>query len=488
MDILFESSRHKTALSRSRLSRPLRLVLEARLIDQNVSVLDYGCGHGDDLRGLRTRGVQCYGWDPVHLPHGERKAAEVVNLGYVVNVIEDVDERSQTLRDAWRYTQKLLVVAARLSVETQSTKHRPFNDGYITQRGTFQKFFAQQELCDWINTTLGVSSVAAGPGIFFVFRDESLRQSYLASRYRRRVAVPLLPQSDVLYERHKELLRPLMNFVVSRGRVPDDTELPEAPQLREVFGSIPRAFSVVRQVTGKDQWEAIAEERSQDLQIYLALANFNGRPRFSVLPSDLQLDVKVFFGTYKRACEAADRLLFSVGDIATIDQACKETMCGKLTPEALYVHTSALPQLAPILRVYEGCARGYIGEVEGANIVKLNRHKPKISYLSYPDFDRAPHPTLSGALVVELQTFQVRYFDYSASDSPPILHRKETFVPADYPARAKFQRLTRQEERWGLYENSSTIGTKHKWNQLLAEKGVRLAGHRLVRTTSASSA
>jgi DNA phosphorothioation-associated putative methyltransferase len=122
--------------------------------------------------------------------------------------------------------------------------------------------------------------------------------------------------------------------------------------------------------------------------------------------------------------------------------------------------------------------------VEGANVVKLNGREPKLSYLSYPDFDRDPHPALTGALVVQLQTFQVHYFDYSTTDSPPILHRKEAFVSADYPSRAKFERLTRQEEHWGLYETPATIGTKQKWNQLLAQKNVRLAGHRVVKTTS----
>ncbi len=41
-------------------------------------------------------------------------------------------------------------------------------------------------------------------------------------------------------------------------------------------------------------------------------------------------------------------------------------------------------------------------------------------------------------------------------------------------------RFARQEKRWGLYENPSAIGTQDKWSQLLAEKGVRLAGHRLL--------
>jgi DNA phosphorothioation-associated putative methyltransferase len=221
------------------------------------------------------------------------------------------------------------------------------------------------------------------------------------------------------------------------------------------------------------------------LLVYLALERFSGRPRFSVLPRALQLDVKAFFGTYTRACEAADHLLFSVGDMAAISAACQETACGKLLSEALYVHTIGVPTLPPLLRVYEGCARGYIGVVEGANVVKLHRRVPQISYLAYPHFDRDPHPALAGSLVVHLRTLQVRYIDYRTTDSSPILHRKETFVPADYPLHEKFARLTRQEERWGLYEHPAAIGTRQAWERLLTEKGVRLTGHRVTRIARA---
>ena len=40
-----------------------------------------------------------------------------------------------------------------------------------------------------------------------------------------------------------------------------------------------------------------------------------------------------------------------------------------------------------LLRVYEGCARAYLGEVEGANLIKLHRHSGKVSYLVDPDFE-----------------------------------------------------------------------------------------------------
>ena len=44
-----------------------------------------------------------------------------------------------------------------------------------------------------------------------------------------------------------------------------------------------------------------------------------------------------------------------------------------------------------ILRIYEGCGRAYIGEVEGANIIKIHRRSDKISYLIYPDFETGSH-------------------------------------------------------------------------------------------------
>jgi DNA phosphorothioation-associated putative methyltransferase len=195
----------------------------------------------------------------------------------------------------------------------------------------------------------------------------------------------------------------------------------------------------------------------------------------------MQLDIKAFFGSYSAACEQADTLLFSAGNVDEVNQACAAAPCGKLTVDALYTHVSGIPMLPPILRVYEGCARNYVGIVDGANLVKLHRHKPKVSYLAYADFDADPHPALTGALVVPLNNFDVKYWNYDGSPNPPILHRKETFVPADYPGRDKFERLSKQEERCGLLDDTMRIGHREQWKYALEEKGVVLRGHRLIR-------
>ncbi len=177
----------------------------------------------------------------------------------------------------------------------------------------------------------------------------------------------------------------------------------------------------------------------------------------------------------------ADLLLFRAGDPEAMDDACKHASVGKLLPNALYVHRSAVDSLEPQLRIYEGCARSYLGEIEDANVVKLHRHSGKVSYLAYPDFDKDPHPTLARSVKLSLRNLEMDCYDYQESSNPPILHRKDSFVTSDYPHRERFARLTRQEEKHGLLDDTSKIGTEDGWRIRLDESGFQLRGHRLVR-------
>src|SRR6185369_26496 len=105
---------------------------------------------------------------------------------------------------------------------------------------------------------------------FYVFRDDAARESFMASRYRRRVAAPKVRLSDKLFEEHQSMLAVLMEFVTERGRLPEHEELGVGSDLVGLFGSIKRAFQVVRRVTGPEQWEVVSHERRNDLLVYLA--------------------------------------------------------------------------------------------------------------------------------------------------------------------------------------------------------------------------
>ena len=473
-------NRHRTAISRTDYSRPIRVALVDGVIGPDATVLDYGCGLGDDVRHLRLHGTESWGWDPVHLPDGSRAPAQVVNLGYVVNVIEDADERANCLACAWACAQRVLIVSARLASQTRDfTPVGRFADGFVTSVPTFQKLYHQNELKGWIETELGEPAVAGGPGVFYVFRDPADRMGYLASRFRR-IARDSLPSVASSIEAHKELLQPLVAFFHAHARAPADDEIANAAEIRDRLGSLRRALRLIERAHDPDQWHRIITARGHELLLFLALSRFDGRPRFGQLPLTLRRDIKGLFPSYRQACAEADVALRAVGDLRRISRATERSTVGKQTPSALYVHKSALDALPPLLRLYEGCARSYIGRIEGANLIKLRTDEPMVSYLSYPEFESDPHPQLAEATTVHLQTFRVRERHYRGSKNPPILHRKELFLLPDHPLHGKFARLTRHEESKGLFEDSSQIGTQNGWEQRLKDCGLALKGHRLV--------
>jgi hypothetical protein len=188
-------------------------------------------------------------------------------------------------------------------------------------------------------------------------------------------------------------------------------------------------------------WESIARRRREDLLVYLALARFRKRPKLSQLRHTLQRDMKAFFGAYSRACTEADALLFQAGDPAAVDDACHRSKIGKLLPDDLPLRQALL---SPLPRL---------------------RHRPAPGPASLRQA-QPPHP-------------QIDCYDYADSPNPPILHRKECFLLPDHDLYSKFARLTAQEEKHGLLDNPSTIGTRHRWETRLRNRGFEIKGHRL---------
>lgn len=67
-------------------------------------------------------------------------------------------------------------------------------------------------------------------------------------------------------------------------------------------------------------------------------------------------------------------------------------------------------------------ARALVGEVEGANLVKLHRFSGKVTYLVSPDLETAEEPRVSLRVKVELPRLDVRVFDYSGWPELPGLY------------------------------------------------------------------
>lgn len=68
--VINEVLRHKTAIDRNQLSQPMQILANHSYLDGNYSILDYGCGKGDDVRELEAHGLDVSGWDPAHYSEG----------------------------------------------------------------------------------------------------------------------------------------------------------------------------------------------------------------------------------------------------------------------------------------------------------------------------------------------------------------------------------------------------------------------------------
>ncbi|AKG22279.1 DNA phosphorothioation-associated putative methyltransferase [Calothrix sp. 336/3] len=474
-----EIERHRAAMFRTDISRPVRLAIDYAVIGKDTTFFDYGCGHGGDVQRVAAVAAASIGWDPYYYPDVPVVAADVVNLGYVLNVIENPEERQQALIRAWDLTRQVLIVAAQVLLKAPTRNLLPYGDGVVTSHNTFQKYYEQEELKKYIDQTLQVDAVPVALGIYFVFRHGEQQEAFKAQRFCSNAVTPRIRIPVKRFADYSEILRPLMNFYTRRGRLPVKGELEEEADLLREFGTMRRAFAVVLQATDEAEWDAIAYRRSLDTIVYLALTHFEHRPRFSQLPMEMRHDIKAFFANYEEACEIADQKLFSLGTPGVVAKTCDKSKIGKRTRGALYIHTSALQELDPLLRIYESCGSRTIGRVDGATLIKFSTEESRISYLFYPDFDTDAHPALQESISIDLKTREIMRRRYKNHRNPPILHRKETFVTPSYPHYQEFFQLTQQEVDLGLLENKSQIGTRDGWEQCLVEAGVEIREHQI---------
>jgi len=77
-----------TAIKRTKLSTPMQWLIDNDHITSNDHILDYGCGRGDDAAELGITG-----YDPHHRPEMPEGFFDIVTCVYVLNVLEDPQER-----------------------------------------------------------------------------------------------------------------------------------------------------------------------------------------------------------------------------------------------------------------------------------------------------------------------------------------------------------------------------------------------------------
>lgn len=421
--------RHKTALVRHELSAPMKTLAKHGFLQGDYSIFDYGCGRGDDLRELEAHGLDAIGWDLNFRPDADKVSSDIVNIGFVINVIEDRDERLDALLGSWELTQKLLVVSAMLANESYIAQFQPYKDGVITSRNTFQKYYNQSELKEFIETTLDENAIAIGPGIYYVFRDKNLEQQFQQNRQKRHYEWRHLTapepvsesQARLLFTQHQPLFEAFWKCCLNLGRLPAEDEFEQYQQLTEVAGSPKKAFRLVSKWYNQDELEQAAAMRKEDLLVYFALAQFQKHKGYAQQPDVLKRDIKAFFGNYNVALIQAKELLFSIADTGIIEQACleiAEKVNGKLVyeediPHSLIIEKSYLNDLPAILRVYVGSALQLYGDIDDVHEIKIHITSGKVTLLTYSDWGKTNTPMLCERVKIDMTYQRVDIFRYS---------------------------------------------------------------------------
>jgi DNA phosphorothioation-associated putative methyltransferase len=472
----------------------MQLLERFGFLNQEKTVFDYGCGKGDDVRNLKANAITANGWDPHFAPLEEKIESDIVNLGFVINVIENINERRQALSNAYQLATELLVVSAMI-YNQNSFKGRQFEDGVLTSRHTFQKYFTQAELKEFIDHTLSADAIAVGVGIFFVFKDADAEQKFQSGRQRSRSKLIRLVERQKTIkppskreERYQERLAAIQNLRLvwlTLGRQPFKDEVQDLELLEQTFGSFAKAIRFMMEETDKDVLMQAQNNRLDDLLVYFALYSFSRKKPYRHLEQGLQRDIKVFFGDYEQAITQGKKLLFALADTAAIEKSCKQASEKGLgfydNEKALHVISDNVELLPPMLRVYVGCGAMLYGDISRADMIKVHVHSGKLSILRYDDF-AARLPKLMERVKIKLRVQDFDYFEYGEEYEPTYLYFKSKYLNEEHPDYAEQLAFDEQLESLSLFDFSGYGPKPSVFHQVLANSRWQVNNNQLVRS------
>jgi DNA phosphorothioation-associated putative methyltransferase len=448
--------RHRTALVRYSLSQPVGLLVSYGLIRPAVTVYDYGCGQGDDLRALANAGIKAGGWDPHFAPESPRHPADVVNFGFVLNVIENPDERVAALRQAWSLTQRVLAVSTMIVGQAQTDAARPYLDGFLTSRGTFQKYFAPTELRDLIRAVLQAEPVAAAPGIFFVFRNGDDQEDFLirrrigrrvsAAAYRGARPRQVLSSRPALADRIPLALAAIADATRMRGRAPHSEELPNEviDELARERVSLRRAYDLcLTTVLSQSELEEAAAAMREDLLVHHALAMLNRSATIGQPSRSIVWDVRAHFASHADLASEARHYLLALADEGGVRSAIAEAAAagaGAIDHKGRFITgVETIDRLPGTLKLYLGCAAYLAGDPSDGSLVRLDPIRRRVTYIVLQSRKPA-FPMSSSAIQIDL-----RRQTMAVTETKRQLLAKSTVLGAHGPTQRQREKRRRME-------------------------------------------
>ena len=432
----------------------------------------------------------------------------------MVNVIEDAAERVEAITRAFQLTRNVLSIGVMLYGGDLPGK--PYRDGFLTSRNTFQKYFSQTEIKDYIEQVLHRNAFMVGPGVALVFASTEAEQRFSAARYRRKnVALRLLtsrpprslkprvnrevkerqPRPPHLSQAEQQLaaarphLDELWATTLDLGRLPEADEVANDAAVDLALGGLPKALRLMSRHYDHSMLEAAANARADDVRLLMATQQFAKCPAYRHLEPRLQRDIKAFFGDYRAAQAAGLKLLLDAGDAAKILAACQLAATqglGWLDGEhSLQLHISLVERLPALLRAYVTCGLIIWDALSEVQLVKIHIGSGKLTLMEFEAFDEDPLPRLRRRIKVIVRKLDCDVFEYGSAAYPkPLLYRKSRYLHEDQLGYAEQLAFDESLDRLGALGDAEFGPTPEALSQLLESKRLAIEGMRLTRSSS----
>lgn len=484
-------NRERTAISRYQFSSPFQILDRVGMVSNKFDYLDYGCGLGGDASILESLGLVASAWDPNHRPEGELMARDIVNLGFVINVIEDRAERDEALKKSFSLSKRMLVVSAMIASDAHILKFQPYKDGVITSRNTFQKYYSQDDLREYIREVLNVDPVPLGQGVYGVFKDPSLEFEYLQNKFKARGRDRMVRRMLSNPERKKILVNDNLDELLAywsrcleRGSLGTKKSDIGSEKLIAVFKTVSRINAIILEEF--DEAELFESQRRlrEELILVFAILRFSGKIVFKELAQEQQASIRSHFSNITELNEAIAEQLSKLTDTEAIERlSCawaREEGVGFVEEgKSLTFHKAFFASLPLTLKLYVCCAEQLYNDFDVIDLIKIHFHSGKVSFMGYDDFSTSPIPMLRERIKVELWNQNVRFYDYIDQYRPKPLYLKSLFQDSSFEDQSKQKSFDEKLKLYGYSPESPHFGpSKEELERLLKRDGFQIRGYR----------
>ena len=431
-----EIFRYRTALKRRKLSSCMGALIDSSLVTRKSEIFDFGCGRGDDVAILQFSEFEnVSGWDPHYANDNPiPSSAEFVNLSFVLNVIEDEDERYEVLRSAFEISSKALVFSVMLHHQNTLQFARPYKDGFISSINTLQKYYNATEIEEVVHSVLNERPIKMAAGVYIVFKDKELEQEYLFKKQLGLLSEIKTPPKEEAVEKYSvELVDKFVSAILGFGRIPKIDELSD--DLREIILETNVSFTRLSRLAlsqiSISELSKVQEELASEILIFLAINMFDGRVKYSSLSERMQNDVKAHYGSIRSANENAEKLLFSLSNVDELFEAAlnsERSGIGTLFDGKFRFHNDQKEKLPTSLKLFFKIGERLHRPIDEGDIVQLHIESKKMSYLRVDDFAKSPLPRIHSREIINFLNLELANVAHAEQKQVRVLYNKSALM------------------------------------------------------------